>query len=212
MAVTQVLLTEKINAVITAAEKDQHTPKELKKRIKNFREQEPKRDDKNVVDYSLVRDVTKHLRSNSANGQFYLHEILANSEIVEESYKEEPKSPELEARLRQLRMQMEAREYAAMVENVDGLRSERNRQVRSLDIQDAKKQMSFVVNLLVTMVSLYVFGYYAAYYAFDEVASRVLVGIVFAVAAVAAEMYFIIRENLTTIPKTDPALAGARHK
>lgn len=53
----------------------------------------------------------------------YLHELMANCEIVLPENEIQERNPELEARCQKLRKQQEAKEYQAMTRNVDNVRT-----------------------------------------------------------------------------------------
>lgn len=58
----------------------------------------------------------------TAAERIYLHELLDNSEVILPSPKVTPRNPELEARIKKLQAQQDAREYQAMTKGIDSVR------------------------------------------------------------------------------------------
>lgn len=58
----------------------------------------------------------------TATEKIYLHELFDNSDVILPSPKVTPRNPELEARIKKLKAQQNAREYQAMTKNIDSVR------------------------------------------------------------------------------------------
>eukprot|EP00048_Salpingoeca_helianthica_P024277 m.31023 g.31023 ORF g.31023 m.31023 type:complete len:208 (+) comp9284_c0_seq1:59-682(+) len=120
-----------------------------------------------------------------------LFDLLRGSEIVEQPLPVPEPTPEQIAFRQKLVAAAEAIEYRRMTRNLDADSFDFNQ--LPMDVKDLKRQLSVVFNLLATLIACFMFGYYASQYAFPDLASRVLFGVVCAVVAVAAELWFLIR-------------------
>lgn len=71
-----------------------------------------------------LRWLNKYLKEyrKTATEKIYLHELFDNSDVILPSPKVTPRNPELEARVKKLKAQQNAREYQAMTKNIDSVR------------------------------------------------------------------------------------------
>ena len=61
-------------------------------------------------------------QQNSFNGKVYIHELLEGSDVELPKPKITPRNPELDARVKKLQAQQDARDYKAMTKGVDSFR------------------------------------------------------------------------------------------
>eukprot|EP00123_Amoebidium_parasiticum_P005612 comp16767_c0_seq1/m.15113 comp16767_c0_seq1/g.15113 ORF comp16767_c0_seq1/g.15113 comp16767_c0_seq1/m.15113 type:complete len:253 (-) comp16767_c0_seq1:50-808(-) len=164
---------------------------------------EPEKDA--AVEYTLVRDAWKTLREKGKT-QLYLHELLQGTGIYEEPYVPPPRNPELVARLEKLQAELAEKEYKRVTANVDRgvMYEQRRRDIH--DIKSVKQQVMMMVNMLVSLVGVFFFIYYATAHLLDH-HWRVLAGTLAGLLALVAEMWMYLRGDIYQTmlkPKEDP--------
>eukprot|EP00037_Helgoeca_nana_P005812 m.54205 g.54205 ORF g.54205 m.54205 type:complete len:237 (+) comp16753_c0_seq1:194-904(+) len=133
----------------------------------------------------------------------YLHEMMQGSHIVVDApFVPEP-TPAMLERRKMLQAAVAEKDYQRRYGRMDGSKSMRTNYVAPLDVQEGKKVFALVVQLLITMAACFAFGWYAVgSILVDEPAMMALGGVVCMIAAVGAELYFLMKTSILS-PKLD---------
>lgn len=118
---------------------------------------------------------------------------MKGSEIVLPTLQPPKRNPKLVARLNKIKAQVEQREYNKMVGNVDTSLQETVDVNLAFEMRTATRELSFMVNLLLTIVGCFVFGFFASYYAGFPVITCTFVGLGFGMVAFFADLYFLLK-------------------
>jgi len=125
----------------------------------------------------------------------YIHELLQGESIVKESRKQPEPHPDLLIRRAKLKVLAQEYEYKQLTKRVEN--AGKKFQLREpLDVKDTKRIFSLVLNLLVTMGACFAFGFFATIHVAPDLGMRVLAGVVCMIAAVGAELYFLIKTSI----------------
>ncbi|KAK7088105.1 transmembrane protein 199-like [Littorina saxatilis] len=143
------------------------------------------------VPFHIVRRVFKTLKD--AGQDVYLHEMISGSELVLPGVTFPPRDPELEVRIKKLKVAEEEREYRRMTKNVD--LSVKHEITFQEDVKSLNRQIIGVLNFLVTVVAAFAFGYKGVEVATGQkmfplqlTTGLILGGIVFF-----ADLYFLVK-------------------
>eukprot|EP00051_Salpingoeca_urceolata_P022044 m.352505 g.352505 ORF g.352505 m.352505 type:complete len:260 (+) comp19903_c4_seq1:2841-3620(+) len=150
-----------------------------------------------VAIYKTLRNPASHTHKDSADQcpcRLRLHQLLQGTAIVEQPPSRFKPSAELLERREKLKAFIANKEYDSMTRKISKPNEDWGR--TPLDVQDFKRQMSIAINLVVTMVACFFFGYFASQMYTEKIAIQVLFGLLSAIVAVGAEMYFLIRYSL----------------
>ncbi|XP_076054162.1 vacuolar ATPase assembly protein VMA12 [Oratosquilla oratoria] len=126
-----------------------------------------------------------------------IHELLMESQIHVPEYQPPPRNPELEERVRKLRLEQEDRDYKAMVKNVNysnAVQSDLS-QVGA-DLRAMNKQLVTGAQYLLSVVGTFFALFFAFGMVSDDYGGRALIATLGAVGVALAEVYFIIRDDL----------------
>lgn len=151
-------------------------------------------DDPRCISFSCVQKLHQLVSNGRESPKLYLHELLEGAEIYHPPLKEPERNPELVARLGRLRAEQEDRQYRAMTRNVriktygDSPLSQLGQEVRSF-----RQQMMGVVNVVLTIIGGFVFGYMAAAYQGQPMITRFTAGFALALIVAVADLYFFIK-------------------
>ncbi|XP_022789207.1 transmembrane protein 199-like isoform X3 [Stylophora pistillata] len=143
---------------------------------------------------AFVKDFSIQHKDLSSN--MYLHELLCGSEIYVEQLKLPEKSPELIARLKKLKAKQEKVEYDRMVSNINQKWHQTDGMQFGQEVRSGGKQLSSIVNFLLSIIATFTFGYVASQYAFPSIAVRVIIGVLLAFIVAVAELYFMARVEI----------------
>lgn len=137
----------------------------------------------------------------SKTGDFpCLHRLLAGTQVVLPKPIPQERSPELEARLERLRADQANREYDLMTCNIGGAISKRTPadEKLSTQVKSMNRQLTFVVNFVITVGCAFAFGYKAAEMglASPNVALQLICGMVLALGVFVADLYFMLKSDL----------------
>ncbi|XP_033123334.1 transmembrane protein 199-like [Anneissia japonica] len=188
---TSILLTDKIQNFIDSAISEGVSEK-LKQQLEKYCSQNCT---EKSVPASLVIKVHKCV--NDGQNKIYLHELLKGSDLYYEALKPPTRSPELVARLERLKTEQENREYQKMTKNVrveafgGSILSEIGKDLRS-----TKAQLIGVLNVVLTIVGSFVFGYMATYYVGKPIPYCIVTGFVLASIVAVADIYFFIKTEV----------------
>ncbi|KAL5477276.1 hypothetical protein EMCRGX_G024048 [Ephydatia muelleri] len=155
------------------------------------------------IPFELVRKVHRQLLETpiSEGVTLYLHELMKGSEIILPTLKPLERNPKLVARLNRIKAQVEQREYNKMVGNVDASLPDTVDVNLAFELRTATREVSFMVNLLLTIVGCFVFGFFASYYAGFSVITCTFVGLLFGMVAFFADLYFLLKfESMDQFP------------
>ena len=153
--------------------------------------------DKKLLSFDLLLKIHKQLKSHCLPEYKTVHlcDLLDGSCIVLPSYKppSTTKSPELVARLNEIRTRVENNEYQKMVGGIQAKTQAQNAENLRLDMQATHRQLWVVVNFFLTVIGSFVFGFYAAYFAGMSATGCTLTGFSFGMAVFLADIYFIAK-------------------
>jgi len=147
------------------------------------------------ADAALALSEVRWLRERAAGGGG-LRALLEDGEMVLPSIITTPRSPELEARCRQLRAQQENDVYRNMVRNVDNSRLNEPSLNIGKQLREVNAQLVEVGQVLFSVLAAFLFGYMAAAVMAGgtaDTARRILAGLACALVVLIAEGYFLVR-------------------
>ncbi|XP_066019312.1 transmembrane protein 199-like isoform X1 [Pocillopora verrucosa] len=64
------------------------------------------------------------------------------------------------------------------------------------EVRSVGKQLSSIINFLLSIIATFTFGYIASQYAFPSIAVRVIIGVLLAFIVAIAELYFMARVEI----------------
>ncbi|XP_022789205.1 transmembrane protein 199-like isoform X1 [Stylophora pistillata] len=200
-----VVLTSNIQNTIVDAIKNDHISQDLAEKLSKYTEVSLKKQDSTQADgkvpipLNLVKQLWKCVREkrdSDLSSNMYLHELLCGSEIYVEQLKLPEKSPELIARLKKLKAKQEKVEYDRMVSNINQKWHQTDGMQFGQEVRSGGKQLSSIVNFLLSIIATFTFGYVASQYAFPSIAVRVIIGVLLAFIVAVAELYFMARVEI----------------
>ncbi|XP_022101151.1 transmembrane protein 199-like [Acanthaster planci] len=148
------------------------------------------------IPFSTLRKLHSYLGTDGKPGM-YLHQLMQGTEVFFPPLPKLERNPELVARLERLRAEQANREYQEMTKNVSNNIAGRSPlgQVGK-ELKSVQTQLMGVFNVFLTIAGAFVFGFMAMYYAGQSVTARVLCGLAFALIVAAADLYFLIKNDL----------------
>jgi len=125
-----------------------------------------------------------------------LYSALADSALTLPTPIFPERNPDLEKRCQKLRMQQTEREYRHMTRNIR--ESDTKEKPLSMQFKELNGVIITLIQLLVSVVASFMFGYLAPYYLYgkSETGPRIIFGTLMAFFVGVADLYFVIRENL----------------
>ncbi|XP_071944009.1 transmembrane protein 199-like [Antedon mediterranea] len=188
---TSIILTSKIQNFIDSMISD-FAPDNLKGQLDKYSSQNCS---EKSIPASLVIKAYKCFTENSKDKEkIYLHELLEDSDLYYEPIKQPERNPELLKRLEKLKAQQENRDYQQMTKNVrveafgGSILSDVGKDLRS-----TSAQLIGVLNILLTIVGAFVFGYMATYYIGKPTPYCIITGFIMATVVAVADVYFFIK-------------------
>ncbi|RMX56250.1 hypothetical protein pdam_00011669 [Pocillopora damicornis] len=178
MAVDVVLTSHIQNTIVNAIKYD-HIPQDLAERLSQYTDVSLEKQDstqgvcKVPIPFKLVKQLWKCVREkhdSDSSSNMYLHELLCGSEVYVEPLKLPEKSPELVARLKKLKAKQEKVEYERMVSNIDQKWHQTDGMQFGQEVRSGGKQLSSIINFLLSIIATFTFGYIASQYAFPSIA------------------------------------------
>ncbi|KAL4224025.1 hypothetical protein ACF0H5_017482 [Mactra antiquata] len=190
MTEPEISKTELISSQIEIVLKKNNVEDSLKKELKQYIDEE-------TIPFRLVKQIHDVI-SESGDKKIYLHEMLDGSDLVLPEYKAPPRNPELEARCKKLRAQLEDKQYKAMVKNVD--RSQKDYYSGpGQDVKEMNRQLISVLNFVITVGAAFAFGYKGTEYSLSGVPNLFVwqlgIGLLLGTVVFFADLYFLVRET-----------------
>ncbi|CAL1531953.1 unnamed protein product [Lymnaea stagnalis] len=149
--------------------------------------------DEFVISTKIIREVYNTLRKEGH--KVFLHEIVEDALVIPQSVTLPPRSPELEERVRKLKIIEENREYKRMTRNV-GPRYGRTLTFQE-EVKSLNKQLVTVFNFLVTVFAGFAFGYKGAEMVIgNQLAMKMLSGLTAGLVVFFVDLYFLMRYAL----------------
>ncbi|XP_072163600.1 transmembrane protein 199-like [Diadema setosum] len=189
-----VILTERIRrsveTILTRDDVSEVTKREFRELLEA---EDQKKDDKpRSIPFTCVRKVHELLSAGSSG--IYLHELLEGAEIYHPPLEPPKRNPELVARLERLKAEQEDKQYREMTKNVN-VQTYGKSPLSQIgkDVRSFQAQMVGVVNMVLTIVGAFVFGYMAAWYRSQPVITCVSTGLALALVVAVADVYFFIK-------------------
>lgn len=149
-------------------------------------------EEKAYIPVSVIIEAQKLCRKTS-----YLHEILSGSDLYVPAYIEPPRNPELQERVERLKAEQANQEYAEMTKNVDLNRRHPTRSPGSIvpDMKSVQGQLITVVNVFLTVLGAFMFGYKAIEYStgVKNFVLQISVGLFCAFLVAVADVYFLFK-------------------
>jgi len=162
------------------------------------------------VPLEFVKEVSSFLVSREKNmgneiglSQYWLHELLAGSAVYTPPQSPRMKSPELLNRLENIIADNSNADYARMVSGVLMEPSVDMRyffQVNQDDIRELRGHLSAIVNIMFTIVAVFVAVYAASKTVMQDVGLRVLLGLFGAIIVAVAEAWLYMRHVAMSKP------------
>lgn len=141
-------------------------------------------------------------QQNSVNSLPHFHQLISKCELILPEPQLAPRNPELEARIKKLKVQQEQKEYDKMTNNVDPWRNveliDRVDKPISKQLEEINRYLLLVFQFVLSMASAFAFGYLAPFYFYGTVVvgPRLLYGIISAFVVGMADLYFVMRHLL----------------
>ncbi|CAB3987256.1 Hypothetical predicted protein [Paramuricea clavata] len=200
----EVILTDRIRDAIEEVFTLDSTTDELKTELQSWRRSELGNSDGHIahvdevinrndanIPFSTVKKVFETLKK--AGKVIYLNELMEDSGLYFEPVHEPKKSPELVARLEKLQAKQDQLRYRAMVKNIDKELLYKDKKALAFEVRSTSRQLSSVMNFILSVGGTFVFGYMCSQYAFAYVGLRVMFGILLASMVALAELYFMAK-------------------
>lgn len=150
--------------------------------------------DSSAIPLITIEEVLKILKE--AGRDIYLNELLEGSGLYVEPVEEAKKSPELVARLQKLQAKQDELRYRSMVKDIDRERVQKSKKEIAFEVRSTSRQLSSVVNFVLSVVGTFVFGYMSSQFAFANIGLRVIFGLILASIVALAELYFMARTEI----------------
>eukprot|EP01090_Pellita_catalonica_P008454 TRINITY_DN1928_c0_g1_i1.p1 TRINITY_DN1928_c0_g1~~TRINITY_DN1928_c0_g1_i1.p1 ORF type:complete len:233 (+),score=38.80 TRINITY_DN1928_c0_g1_i1:96-701(+) len=129
------------------------------------------------------------------DGGIYVHELLSESSFTYPAVPKHKKTAKQKEVYQKLLAESEDRKYEKMVQNIVESKASRIRTERG-EVSSYRDALSIGTNILVTMVTLFVAGWFVCYNAFGGMAGGAIGGVVFAMIGMLAEMgLFVIKSS-----------------
>ncbi|XP_014674869.1 PREDICTED: transmembrane protein 199-like [Priapulus caudatus] len=188
-----VKITEKLSARLLLLLTSSSVSENVKVQFEAWRSELNERPDR--LPLKLLKILHKWNQEQSDSEKVYLHELLADSEVLLPQPVMEPRNPELVVRLERLKHEQEDREYRKMTKGVDLTWRAKEKQSLSSELQGVKQQLIAMFNFVLTVVCSFVFGYKAAEYSLPtpHIPLQIFVGFLLALIVAIADLYFIIK-------------------
>ncbi|XP_076284023.1 vacuolar ATPase assembly protein VMA12 [Lasioglossum baleicum] len=142
-----------------------------------------------------IRWLNKYLENyrKTRKDKVYLHELLEGTDIRLPTPKVIPRNPELEARIKKLKAQQDAKEYQAMTKNVDSTRKHLPEDTISYQMKQINKQLIAVAQFIFSVLAGFAFGFIGVELIVGSLdfGFRLLLGIICALIIALAEIYFL---------------------
>ncbi|EDV21023.1 Transmembrane protein 199 [Trichoplax sp. H2] len=189
----EVVFTERLHQAAVEVSKRSDLPHDLHARLHNLTQKDQSQWPE-AIPFQLVQSIHQYFvktKGDDGTQKTYLYQLLAGSELYRQAYQPPKRNPELLARLERLKAQQANREYQEMVKDVSPKQSAK--ETLGKDLRSTRRQLSSIINFVITVASAFAFGFFASKHAFPNVAFRVLFGLFVAVVVAAAELYFMAR-------------------
>jgi len=155
---------------------------------------------KKILSISEVKDLWKELRGgnehsdNTPRRKVYLHELLADSEIILPNLEIPTRNPELEKRIIKLRNTLAEKEYQKMTQNVNFSSQYKPEDSIGYQMKQMNSGLIAVLQFVVSLACAFFFGFSGVelFVGGLQLAVRLLLGIVIALIVGAAELYFLV--------------------
>ncbi|KAL1464068.1 hypothetical protein WDU94_003751 [Cyamophila willieti] len=145
-------------------------------------------------------------------GDVFLHELISGEDIVLPEPEVLPRNPELEARVRRLKVQQMEREYRSMTKNVDSVRVNHPEDTISYQMKQINRQLIAVVQFIVSVGAGFTFGFIGVELIVGELdfGFRLLLGVICSLIIALAEIYFLAKKLADDlVPPLPPGEAGS---
>jgi len=149
--------------------------------------------------YKILNQNDNHDNENK-NKKFYFHELLAGCDLFVPEYREPERNNELAQRCEQLKAEQSNREYREMTKNVDLSYSYRteNRKINDSilpDMRSVQGQLITIVNVVVTILCAFLFGYKAIEYSTGNhhPILQITFGLFCSILVAIADFYFLLK-------------------
>eukprot|EP01102_Stenamoeba_stenopodia_P020683 TRINITY_DN8157_c0_g3_i1.p1 TRINITY_DN8157_c0_g3~~TRINITY_DN8157_c0_g3_i1.p1 ORF type:complete len:385 (+),score=143.50 TRINITY_DN8157_c0_g3_i1:173-1327(+) len=144
----------------------------------------------------LVEMKKKHKERLPEGQPVYIHELTRGSQLVVRRLPQRKKDPAVQEKLRQVRIQLENRKYEQMTRKISGETNRTKLMEEHAELKSYKSQMEIGINIIVTMATLFVGGYYLTKVSTGNHLYGLAVGVVLAAGALMLESWlFIIAGN-----------------
>ncbi|XP_046859282.1 transmembrane protein 199-like [Xenia sp. Carnegie-2017] len=194
----KVILTNRILDAIEAVFQLDGVSNEFKNQLQGWRQiqgnlktDEKESNDTLSIPFSIVKQLYETLKN--AGKKFYLHKLLEESGLYYERNSPPEKSPELIKRLQELQAEQNNLRYKAMVKNVDKELSYRDKETLGFEVRSTSRQLSSVMNFVLSVGGTFTFGFMCSQYAFTTIGLRIMFGIILASVVALAELYFMAK-------------------
>lgn len=144
-----------------------------------------------------IKWLEQYLRQRRDDSRFtdkvYLHELLEGIDVQLPKPNVTPRNPELEARIKKLTAQQEARAYEAMTKSVDSTRRRLPDDTIASQIKQINRQLVAVAQFVFSVLAGFAFGFIGIELLVGNLdfGFRLLLGIICALVIALAEIYFL---------------------
>jgi len=155
---------------------------------------------KKLLSISEVKDLWKELRGGNEHSdktprrKVYLHELLADAEIILPNLEIPKRNPELEKRIIKLRNTLAEKEYQKMTQNVNFSSQYKPEDSIGYQMKQMNSGLIAVFQFVISLACAFFFGFSGVelFVGGLQLAVRLLLGIVIALIVGAAELYFLV--------------------
>jgi len=193
---TRVELTPEITKFLTNVFKSQVIEYSLKMKIRIGLDP-----NENSVSYDVLSEAhdfySKFQKKLSSPEYTELRDLVKTSRVFNRNLPEPIRSPELVKRLTRLKKEQEQVVYNKMVTNVTKSKKLNLGQDIGVAYRSVRQQTMSILNLLLSVIAAFMFGYVASQYAFqDNLGYRVILGLFLAIIVAIADLYFMARTEI----------------
>ncbi|XP_003424813.1 transmembrane protein 199 [Nasonia vitripennis] len=132
----------------------------------------------------------------TSNSKVYIHQLLEGVDIILPEPKVTPRNPELEARIKKLQAQQDARDYQAMTKGVDNFRKHIPEDTIAFQMKLMNKQLIAVAQFVFSVMAGFAFGFIGVELIVGNLdfGFRLLLGVICSIVIALAEIYFLAKK------------------
>ncbi|XP_058797873.1 transmembrane protein 199 [Phymastichus coffea] len=143
-----------------------------------------------------IKWIKSYISEFDSGEKIWIHELLEGVNIQLPKPKVTPRNPELEARIKKLQAQQDARDYKAMTKSVDSFRKHLPEDTIAYQMKIMNSQLIAVAQFVFSVIAGFAFGFIGLELIIGNLdfGFRLLLGIMCALIIALAEIYFLAKK------------------